>query len=69
MNKDIPVGSAVMLSDDTQWEIGFDNPIGVDGVVTGPSKFTGYIGVSWSNGEKNSYRPHDSDLIAIEEKA
>lgn len=65
-NKDIPDGSVVRLSEDTSWEIGFDNPIGVNGIVDGVTECLGYIHVNWQNGSKNSYRPCDSDLIVVE---
>lgn len=67
-NKDIPDGSVVRLSEDTSWEIGFDNPIGVNGIVDGVTKYLGYIHVNWLNGSKNAYRPCDSDLIVVEGK-
>lgn len=67
-NKDIPAGSMVFLSEETEWDVGFDNPIGVDGMVCG-IRASGFIGVNWSNGAENSYRPDDSDLSVVEDKS
>lgn len=68
MNKDIPVGSRVFLSEETEWDIGFTNPVGIEGVVSAV-KPSGYIRVNWSNGSVNAYRPEDSDLIVVEGKS
>lgn len=67
-NKDIRIGSIVKLSEKTEWDVGFDNPIGVDGIVCG-IRVSGFISVNWGNGAENSYRPEDCDLIVVEEEA
>lgn len=66
MNKDITIGSRVSLSEDTEWPIRKDNPIGVLGTVIDVDS---WVGVEWDNGEWNCYKGCHDDLIVSEEKA
>ena len=65
MNKTLEVGDIVTLSLDTSWDLGKDNPIGINGKVYDIEYL---VRVKWDNGYENEYRPYDEDLIAVEEE-
>lgn len=62
-NGDLKVGQRVRLSPDHKWIHIKDNPVGIDGVVTGLDEYD--VEVDWSNGHNNLYRREDSDLIPV----
>ena len=66
MNKDIPVGSRVRLSEDTKWTIKNDNPTGVLCTVIDVDS---WVEVDWDNDSWNSYKGCHDDLIVVEEEA
>lgn len=68
MNKDLQVGQRVKLSPDSTWCGGDTNPLDCEGeVVASDHGFRGeWVRVKWANGEKNAYRPKDSDLIPLD---
>ncbi|QBX32716.1 hypothetical protein Asfd1_90 [Aeromonas phage Asfd_1] len=67
MNKDIPIGTKVRLSEDMQWAKCASNPIDIDGIIIEPDG-RHWTNVQWSNGEWNAYKNTDSDLIIVNDE-
>ena len=65
MNSDFNIGDEVYLSPEHCWGRGVNNPVGVLGVVV--DRFEDGLGwwvsIDWSNGQTNSYREGDDDLL------
>jgi hypothetical protein len=70
INSDLVRGDRVVLSINTRWNYDYpSNPAGIKGRVTNP-RFVDYSGylcveVRWDNGEFNTYKLDDNDLIKV----
>lgn len=64
-NKDIPLGTRVKLSPESDWVGDPGNPTYCEGLTMQPNFYATWVYVRWDNGEWNTYKPYDSDLIVI----
>jgi hypothetical protein len=61
-NRELLLGTRVVLSPQSKWADVKNNPLNCEGTVLF-SEFSNWVFVRWDNDEKNVYDPKDSDLI------